>query len=890
MIIHGKQYNVSEDEFKPSYVQLTPMKPHQDVAEFDREIVFIKELSIFSDTFTNIGNSHDLYVPKNLNNCYKNIIVNPEQIPENSILRIEVLTNVSTIYVNPVVILPVKMFIHPYTSFNFINKYVYIHENILEQFKKHFITHIKLDELLYNNLINLLIMVKNAGDNFKNVLEANIPFVDKITILDTGSTDNTINIINTVFKTHNIKGTLYQRPWKNFKDSRNELFELAGEDCVFNVMLDDTYILNGDIRNFLTIARSDDEADSYSIFIKDDFMMYSSNRITKSSRKLKYIYKLHEIIEPNKNFEIPSNITHITDNTNPYMINRTKQRKNDDLRVLFEELESEPDNPRHLYYIAETYLCLDEHKLAYEYYEKRSLVVGTGYNQEIQDSLYKMAVIAHFNFNLEWDKCLTLFLNCFNYDTSRAEALYIIGYHYVKTNNQTKAYEYLAKAFEVSKNYSTSSMNYKYKINSYELPKLLLHLCLTFFNYKLGLECATKCNNFPEKESNISSWLSIFYLCAESEKYNNMFINKKLYKNKKMICFVAPGGCDKWDGETLKTKRLGGTETCIIRFAEELANIHSDLYNVIVVCNCDKTNLTEPKLYNNVTYVNLYDFPQFVSEYKIDICFVNRYPEYIQVCTQNNIEKIYLVLHDLLRDNEIIPLSNNFKNIICLTEWHKKHVVQYFPSLENKTSVMSYAVDTFKFPENKIKPFSFIFPSFPNRGLLQMLQIFPEILKKYPQATLNVFCDTKMDWVQKNFKEQMNLIDELLKQPNVTNHGWVSESVLQKYWSETHVLFYPCVFRETYCRVVLEAAASKTLVVTNDLAALNETVGNRGVIIPGDANTDEWKKRALSALFNVLDNPFICDGYVQKNYQWALLNKNYKKVISDFSNLYITNS
>jgi hypothetical protein len=885
MIIHGKKYNVGENEFESIYEQLIPMKPRKDIADFDKEIAFIKELLIFSDTFTNIGNSHDLYVPKNLNE-YK-IIINPEIIQENSILRIEILTNVSTIYGNPVIILPVKMYIYPYTSFKFINKYVYVHENILEQFKKHFITFIKLDELLYDNLINLLIMVKNAGDNFKNILEANIPFVDKITILDTGSTDNTINIINNVFKTHNINGILYQRPWKNFKDSRNELLELAGETCVFNIMLDDTYILNGDIRNFLTIARSDDEADSYSIFIKDDFMTYSSNRITKSSKKLKYIYKIHEIIENNKNFEIPEKYGYITDDNNLYMTDRTKQRKYDDLRILFEELENEPNNPRHLYYIAETYLCMNEYKLAYEFYEKRILV--SGYTEEKQDCLYKMAVIAYFNFKWEWDKCLTLFLNCFNYDTTRSEALYIIGYYYVTVNNQNKSYEYLLKAFEVSKKYSFSSMNCKYKINAYDIPKLLLPLCLTFLNYKTGLECATICNNFPKKESNISSWLSIFYLCVESEKYNNLFINKKIYQNKKIICFIAPGGWDKWDGETLKTKGLGGTETCIIQFAEELANIHSDLYNIIVVCNCDKTNLIEPKIYNNVTYVNLYDFPQFVSEYKIDICFINRYPEYIQVCVQNNIEKIYLVLHDLLRDNEIIPLSNNLKNIMCLTEWHKNHFVQSFPDLEKKTSVMSYAVDTFKFPDKKIKPFSFIFPSFPNRGLLQLLQIFPEIVKKYPQATLNVFCNTKMDWVQKNFKEQMDLIDELLKQPNVTNHGWVKESVLQQYWSESHVLFYPCVFKETYCRVVLEAASSKTLVVTNDLAALNETVGNRGVIIPGDANTDEWKKRALSSLFYVLDNPLICDEYVQKNYQWALLDKNYKKVINDFSNLYITN-
>ena len=887
VIIHGKGYNISENEFSLTHKELTPIKIRKDVPEFDREIAFIKELLNFSDTFTNFGISHDNYVPKNLKDCYKKILINPDIIYDKSILRYEKMDNTRDDYKNPVIILPSKISIDRYTCFKFINKFVYINENILEQFKKHFITYIKLDEIVYDNLINLLIMVKNAGDDFKEILEANIKFIDKFTILDTGSTDNTIDIINSVFKTNNIKGTLYQRSWKNFRDSRNELFDLAGEDYVFNIMLDDTYILNGDIRQFLSIARSDDVADSYSIFVKDDFMMYSSNRITKSSKKLKYIYKLHEIIEPNKNYEIPSKFGYITDNTKPYMLERTIQRKPYDLQMLFEEMKNEPDNPRHIYYIAETYLCFCEYEEAYKYYEKRSLMEKSN-NQEVQDSLYKMAIIALFNFKWDWNKCLILFLNCFYYDTTRTESLYVIGHYYFNQNNQIKAYEYLTRAFEISKKATITSMNYKYKINSYDIPYLLLPLCLTFNNYNLGLECSNICNIFPKKNNNISSWLSIFYLCTESAKYNNPIENKKEYNNKKNICFVAPGGWEQWDGETLRTKGLGGTETCIIRYAEELASLHSELYDVIIVCNCQKTN-SEPKIYNNVTYINLYDFPLFVSKYKIDICFINRYPEYIKVCVQNNIEKIYLVLHDLLRDNEIIHISDNLKNILCLTEWHKQHVLQHFPSLEKRISVMSYAVDTFKFPEKKVKPFSFIFPSFPNRGLLQLLRIFPEILKKYPQATLNVFCDTKMDWLQKNFKEDMDLIELHLNQPNVTNHGWVSESVLQKYWSESHVLFYPCVFKETYCRVVLEAAASKTLVVTNDLAALNETVSNRGIIIPGDANSDEWKKKALSALFEVLDNPFICHAYVQKNYQWALIDKNYKKVINDFSNLYITN-
>jgi predicted O-methyltransferase YrrM len=68
----------------------------------------------------------------------------------------------------------------------------------------------------------------------------------------------------------------------------------------------------------------------------------------------------------------------------------------------------------------------------------------------------------------------------------------------------------------------------------------------------------------------------------------------------------------------------------------------------------------------------------------------------------------------------------------------------------------------------------------------------------------------------------------------------------------------------------LEAAVSKTLVITNDLAGLNTTVGDRGVVIPGDATTENWKKNALYALFSVLQNNEKMDELIEKNYNWGI--------------------
>ena len=57
---------------------------------------------------------------------------------------------------------------------------------------------IKNDLLKYDNLIHLCIMVKNGGAQFEEMLTKNLPIIDCWTILDTGSTDETLDIIRRV--------------------------------------------------------------------------------------------------------------------------------------------------------------------------------------------------------------------------------------------------------------------------------------------------------------------------------------------------------------------------------------------------------------------------------------------------------------------------------------------------------------------------------------------------------------------------------------------------------------------------------------------------------------------------------------------------------------------
>ena len=205
-----------------------------------------------------------------------------------------------------------------------------------------------------------------------------------------------------------------------------------------------------------------------------------------------------------------------------------------------------------------------------------------------------------------------------------------------------------------------------------------------------------------------------------------------------------------------------------------------------------------------------------------------------------------------------------------------------FPQLVEYNVPFYYGIDFNKFSNiNNIKkiPYKFIYSSFPNRGLLQLLQMWREIYNMQPKASLHIYADIDGKWVNDVEPEQIKniklLLDEYKNLPNGLNikyYGWVDKKTLADSWLSSDIWFYPCTFMETFCLTALEAALTKTLVITNDLAALQNTAGDRGVIIKGDAHTTEWQQNALSEIQKYIctnDYLNIKNELINKNYKWA---------------------
>jgi len=242
----------------------------------------------------------------------------------------------------------------------FDDYFIYTNEKNYNIFMKHFWYYFNDSNFNYDNLVCLTMIVKNAGPLLEKVLLDNIDHFDRWCILDTGSTDGTQDLVKRVLI--NKKGKLFEEPFVNFKISRNRCLELAGYTCKFILMLDDTYSLQGNLRSFLNEIRGDQFSDSFSLLIQSEDSEYYSNRIIKSKTNLRYKYTVHEVITEidNINVTIPKENAWIFDNRSEYMERRTMDRKKYDLQLLFEELKSNPNDPRSLYYIAQTYGCIED--------------------------------------------------------------------------------------------------------------------------------------------------------------------------------------------------------------------------------------------------------------------------------------------------------------------------------------------------------------------------------------------------------------------------------------------------------------------------------------------------------------------------------------------------
>lgn len=279
--------------------------------------------------------------------------------------------------------------------------------------------------------ICLNMIVKNEAHVIESVLECMSKYIDYYIISDTGSTDNTKEIIKNYFDNIHIEGEIFDDEWKNFGYNRSKALEHCRGKVDYCWVIDADDIIVGDL--FLPEKM---DKDSYNLTYGKDFC-YRRKQIFKVDKNWKYVGVLHEYPKSEDN----SAKTEDTIEGNYYIDSRRLGDRNKnpdkykkDCEVLLKGLEEEPNNDRYHFYLAQSYMDDHQYEKSNEYYLKRFNMGGW-----VEEQYFSLFKIGENNIKLKKNKEIIIesLLRAFKFRPSRLEALYeLVNYLFYNEENK----------------------------------------------------------------------------------------------------------------------------------------------------------------------------------------------------------------------------------------------------------------------------------------------------------------------------------------------------------------------------------------------------------------------------------------------------------------------
>lgn len=329
------------------------------------------------------------------------------------------------------------------------------------------------------------------------------------------------------------------------------------------------------------------------------------------------------------------------------------------------------------------------------------------------------------------------------------------------------------------------------------------------------------------------------------------------------INFLAPGTLETFGPRKLDKVGLGGSETALIRLAEEFAEKHK---NVTIYGNID-----EPGYFSGVRYR---DWDSHIPDVASDMSIAWRLPEAADL--DLNTKRLVLWMHDTDAGDRLTEeRASKFDSIVVLSEWHKQHMLECYPFLNpDNLRIIGNGVNRDRFKDHSIQrnPMRVVYASSPDRGLDVILtRIWPKVVEAVPEAELHIYYgwdsfDKAAERVPHLKEFKANVAEAFLRSKNVTQHGRVDQDELAKEMLASSIWLYPTYFYETYCITAVEAQLAGLIPITNKLAALNETVKS-GIFIEGDVREDKVQEAYVKAVIDILkksDDPNLRSRIIQK--------------------------
>ncbi len=370
--------------------------------------------------------------------------------------------------------------------------------------------------------ICLCMIVKNESNIIRNTLQNiydHLP-LDYWVIADTGSSDNTANVIQDFFMEKNIDGELLHHEWKNFAHNRTKVLEYAFQktDYVFIFDADDSIV--GKISLPVPLTQ-----DRYMLKFGESFSYLRALLIT-NRKKWWFTGVLHEYLdtnEPRSTMTIEGNYYIHSGRTGARSLNPNKYR--DDAKLLEEAIQTETRKDlksRYAYYCGQSYKDAHDYENAILWFKK--CIDMNAWNQERFCASFYLGEL--YEKNNQFEQSQYWFCKTIQYDPERIEG--IVGC--------------VSQAYNKGNHILVNALYHKYKDYQHDL-KDKLFMFLHLYDYKLEFFNSISAYYANDLHSGYECCKRIILHCKNADlvekTIKNLVFYKQFYnKDQKLKSFI----------------------------------------------------------------------------------------------------------------------------------------------------------------------------------------------------------------------------------------------------------------------------------------------------------------------------------------------------------------
>ena len=309
-----------------------------------------------------------------------------------------------------------------------------------------------------------------------------------------------------------------------------------------------------------------------------------------------------------------------------------------------------------------------------------------------------------------------------------------------------------------------------------------------------------------------------------------------------------------YDGDTLKKRGLGGSESATILMAKELTKLG---FKVTIFNNCNKdSNLAREGTYDGVQYFDN-TILDYKSDFKFDIVislrtiipfitpnlykqFEGYNPQRYSAITANAKHKV-VWMHDTFANGDLILedllVQGHIDEVFTLSDFHSTYVMNCDHGKRRNMEVLKHkffqtrnGIVTYKNDVDirKKDPHLYVFNAAFTKGMAPLVNdIWPKIKAKIPEAKLiciggfYVFPGQELDAQGKEWTKMSN--DPKNKNLGIEFTGVIKQSEIADILERASYKLFPGAFPETFGISSLEAIAYNTPIIGTRFGALEET-------------------------------------------------------------------